>query len=136
MPLVAQRFGATVQGLLSFWSGDIAMPDELPIRAFKTRAELRIWLEAHHDSHKGLWVRIFKAGAGKPSVTFTEVLDEGLCFGWSESTRRADDDESYLQKFTPRRTRGTVSARNKAHAKQLIADGLMTPAGLHALGMT
>lgn len=111
------------------------MPDDLPIKTFTSRAELRHWLEAHHDSHGGLWVRIFKAGADHESVSFEEVLDEGLCFGWSESTRRAHDAQSYLQKFTPRRTRGTLSARNKAHAKQLIAAGLMTPAGLSALGM-
>jgi len=126
---------ATALGRLAFWTGDTAMPDDLPIKSFSTRAELRTWLEAHHDSHKGLWVRIFKAASDKPSVSFEDVLDEGLCFGWSESTRRSGDADSYLQKFAPRKTRGTVSARNKAHATKLIADGQMTPAGLQALGM-
>lgn len=111
------------------------MPDTLPTKSFKTRAELRQWLETHHASHEGLWVRIYKAGSQKPSVSFEDVLDEGLCFGWSESMRRAGDAESYLQKFTPRRTRGTVSPRNKAHAEKLITQGLMTPAGRTALGL-
>lgn len=126
---------ATALGRLAFWTGERAMPDDLPTKSFKTRAELRAWLQTHHDSHKGLWVRIFKAVSGKPSVSFEDVLDEGLCFGWSESTRRAGDADSYLQKFTPRRTRGTLSARNKAHAEKLIEAGLMTEAGLNALGM-
>jgi uncharacterized protein YdeI (YjbR/CyaY-like superfamily) len=112
------------------------MATDLPTKSFATRAELRAWLKTHHDSHDGLWVKIAKAGSNTPSIGFEDLLDEGLCFGWSESMRRAGDDDHYLQKFTPRRTKGTVSPRNKAHVKQLIAAGQMTPAGLEALGMT
>jgi uncharacterized protein YdeI (YjbR/CyaY-like superfamily) len=110
--------------------------DDLPTKSFATRAELRSWLQAHHGSHDGLWVKIAKAGSKTPSITFEDLLDEGLCFGWSESMRRAGGDDFYLQKFTPRRTRGTVSPRNKAHVEKLIAEGQMTPGGLKALGMT
>jgi uncharacterized protein YdeI (YjbR/CyaY-like superfamily) len=67
-------------------------------------------------------------------VSFEEVLDEGLCFGWSENKRLPGDELSYLQRFTPRAGKSTSSARNIEHAKQLIADGLMTPSGLAALG--
>jgi uncharacterized protein YdeI (YjbR/CyaY-like superfamily) len=112
-----------------------ATPD-LPVKSFVTRDELRTWLEANHASHAGLWVRLFKVSSGEPSVTFEDVLDEGLCFGWSESMRRPYDAKSYLQRFTPRRGKGTVSARNKAHVEKLIAEGLMTPAGLRALGIS
>jgi uncharacterized protein YdeI (YjbR/CyaY-like superfamily) len=62
------------------------------------------------------------------------VLDEGLCFGWSESTRRKYDNVSYLQKFTPRNSVGTQSARNLARVQLLIEQGKMTPLGLTALG--
>jgi uncharacterized protein YdeI (YjbR/CyaY-like superfamily) len=107
---------------------------ELPIVTFTNRAALRTWLTDHHITSKGVYVRIYKKHSGIKSVTFEEVLDEGLCFGWSENKRLPGDEVSYLQRFTPRTSKGTTSARNIAHAKQLIAEGLMTPAGLEALG--
>jgi uncharacterized protein YdeI (YjbR/CyaY-like superfamily) len=102
---------------------------ELPIVTFTNRAALRTWLTDHHNTSKGVYVRIYKKHSGVKSVTFEEVLDEGLCFGWSENKRLPGDEVSYLQRFTPRTSKGTTSPRNIAHAKQLIAKGLMTPAG-------
>jgi uncharacterized protein YdeI (YjbR/CyaY-like superfamily) len=111
------------------------MATTLPIVAFETRATLRAWLEENHASSDGILVRIFKKGTGLPTVTFEDVLDEGLCFGWSESTRLPLDEVSYLQRFSPRRGVGTTSARNLDHARALIAEGLMTEAGLRSLGL-
>jgi len=111
------------------------MPQSLPVAQFETRAALRAWLEENHASSEGILVRIFKKGTSIPTVTFEEVLDEGLCFGWSESTRLPLDDVSYLQRFSPRKTVGTTSARNLGHARALIAEGLMTEAGLRSLGL-
>ncbi len=68
------------------------MVDPLPILPFECGAVLRGWLEQHHASSDGVWVRIYKRGAGVPSVTFEEVLEGGICFGWSESKRRRSDD--------------------------------------------
>ncbi len=82
---------------------------------------------------KGVYVRIYKKRCNVQSVTFEEVLDEGLCFGWSENKRLPGDESSYLQRFTPRAAKSTTSKRNIEHAKQLIADGLMTQAGLAVL---
>ena len=110
--------------------------DDLPILTFESAAALRAWLAAQHDSSAGMWLRIYKKRAGVRSVTFEEVLDEGLCFGWSESARRGYDADSYLQRFTPRKTRGTTSARNLARAKALMEAGKMKPAGLAALGLS
>ncbi len=107
--------------------------DELPIVAFAEVAELRAWLEENHATSGGVWVRLAKTASGVRSVSFVDLLDEGLCFGWSESARRAGDAGSYLQRFTPRRTRGTTSDRNRMHVEQLIVEGRMTPAGLAAL---
>jgi len=103
------------------------------VQSFATRQELRSWLEREHSRSLGVWVRVAKAGSGIPSVTFHDLLEEGLCFGWSESTRRAGDDTSYLQRFTPRRTRGTTSERNRRLVVELRTRGLMTPAGEAAL---
>ena len=110
-------------------------PDDLEIRSFATRADLQAWLEANATTHTGLWVRLARAGSGRSSVTFQDLLEEGLCFGWSESTGRAGDEASYLQRFTPRRTRGTVSERNRRLVERLGREGRMTDAGYRALGM-
>ena len=109
--------------------------DTLPVLEFENAQKLRTWLEKHHTGSQGIWIRIFKRGSGIPSVTFEEVLDEGLCFGWSESMRRKYDDDSYLQRFTPRKRVGTQSDRNLQRVRVLTETGKMTPAGLEALGM-
>ncbi len=107
---------------------------ELPIVAFSGRKKLRNWLIENHTTSKGVYVRIYKKHGSIESVTFEEVLDEGLCFGWSENKRLPGDEVSYLQRFTPRAGKSTSSARNIEHAKQLVVDGLMTDAGLAVLG--
>ena len=109
--------------------------DDLPILTFSSAQELRDWLSAHHATSEGIWLRIFKKHSGVESVLFEEVLDEGLCFGWSESKRRNYDSTSYLQYFTPRKTIGTQSERNLKRASFLIQAGRMTPSGSKALGM-
>ena len=107
----------------------------LDVVAFDDRASLRDWLTAHHETHPGVWVRLGRAGSGRPSVTFTDLLEEGLCFGWSESTRHAGDESTYLQRFTPRRGRGTASVRNRRLVERLGTEGRMTAAGYRALRM-
>lgn len=109
--------------------------DGLPVVEFADEQELRAWLAEHGDASPGVWVRIARAGSGRRSITFLELLDAGLCFGWSESTRRSGDATSYLQRFAPRRRRGTASPRNRARAAALIAAGRMTPQGLAALDL-
>ena len=109
--------------------------ENLPILEFKTPELLHDWLENNHATSKGIWLRIYKKQSGVRSVAFEQVLDEGLCFGWSESARRKYDDSSYIQKFTPRKTIGTQSARNLDRVKVLIEQGKMKPSGLAALGM-
>ncbi len=80
-------------------------------------------------------MRLYKKKSGVQSVTFEDLLDEGLCFGWSESKRIKGDAESYLQQFTPRRTKGTTSKRNLEHVNQLVREKRMTATGLKALGL-
>ncbi|GAC1579769.1 MAG: hypothetical protein NVS3B24_13940 [Candidatus Dormibacteria bacterium] len=109
---------------------------DLPIVAFSGAGALRKWLERHHSSSAGIWVRVYKSGSTVSSVTFEELLEEGLCFGWSESKRMPGDQQFYLQRFTPRRRVGTASPRNQRIASDLIAQQRMTPAGLRALGLS
>lgn len=108
--------------------------EELEIRAFERVDGLWSWLGSHAESHPGLWVRLERSRSPIPSIGFHDLLEAGIAFGWSESTRRAYDDHSYLQRFTPRRTRGTASARNVSIADRLDAEGRMTEAGRRALG--
>jgi uncharacterized protein YdeI (YjbR/CyaY-like superfamily) len=107
---------------------------ELPALSFESATSLRSWLILNHVESDGIWLKIFKKNSGIPSVTFEEVLDEGLCFGWSESLRRKGDDQYYLQRFTPRRIKGTTSERNREHVRRLIREHKMTPSGLLSLG--
>jgi len=107
----------------------------LEIVAFEDIAGLRAWLEEVGTSHPGVWVRLQRAKSRKPSVTFHDLLVEGITFGWSESARHAYDNQSYLQRFTPRRTRGTASEGNKQIATELEEAGRMTDAGRAALGL-
>jgi uncharacterized protein YdeI (YjbR/CyaY-like superfamily) len=109
--------------------------NNLPILAFTSGRALRMWLEKNHLSSNGIWIQIYKKNSGVPSVTFEEVLDEGLCHGWSESLRHKFDEKSYLQLFTPRRVRGTTSKRNMKHIERLIKENKMKPIGLQSLGI-
>ena len=109
--------------------------DDLPIMTFQNAQELRDWLMENHNTCEGIWLRIYKKPSTLQSITFEEVLDEGLCFGWSESLRRIYDHSSYLQRFTPRKKVGTQSKRNLERVRMLIRDGRMTTSGLKSLGL-
>jgi uncharacterized protein YdeI (YjbR/CyaY-like superfamily) len=110
------------------------MSQELEIISFATVEQLWSWLELHHVTHPGVWVHLRKANSAVASVSFHDLLEAGIAYGWSESTRHGHDSTSYLQKFAPRRTRGTLSDRNLTIAERLEAEGRMTPAGRRALG--
>jgi uncharacterized protein YdeI (YjbR/CyaY-like superfamily) len=110
--------------------------EELPVLTFKSEDVLHLWLMKNHLISEGMWVRVYKKDSGVASVTFEEILDEGLCFGWSESKRIKGDKQSYLQRFTPRRTKGTTSKRNQEHIKRLMEEKKMMPEGIKALGVS
>jgi uncharacterized protein YdeI (YjbR/CyaY-like superfamily) len=99
---------------------------------FATAGELRDWLERNHDSATELLVGFYKRASGKPSITWQELVDEELCFGWIDGVRNGIDDVSYSNRITPRKPRSTWSAVNIARAQELIRLGRMHPAGLRA----
>lgn len=101
---------------------------ETPL-AFQDAAALGDWLATHHLSATELWVRIFKSGAGRDSVTWTDCVVEAIRFGWIDGQKQSFDAESFLQRLTPRKPRSNWSAKNCAHATTLIAEGRMSPAG-------
>ncbi|HEY7668331.1 MAG TPA: YdeI/OmpD-associated family protein, partial [Actinomycetota bacterium] len=99
---------------------------------FETPTAFRAWLERHHADHAELIVGFHKRATGKPSLTWSEAVDEALCFGWIDGVRRTYDATSYTIRFTPRTSRSTWSAINVAKVEALIREGLMKPAGLAA----
>src|SRR5579885_2223566 len=99
-------------------------------KSFKTALDFRSWLEKHHDSVEGIWLKIAKKGSKGKTVSYAEALDEALCFGWIDGQRKPWDDEYWLQKFTPRRARSGWSKVNTEHAERLISEGRMTLAGM------
>ena len=104
----------------------------MKIRFFKTPADLRKWFKTHHASMSELWVGFYKKNSGKASITWPESVDAALCFGWIDGIRKSIDEDSYMIRFTPRKTRSTWSSVNIKRAKELLQEGLMQPAGLKA----
>lgn len=99
---------------------------------FPTPAAFRRWLARHGSTASELFVGFYKVGSGKPSLTWSESVDEALCFGWIDGVRRRIDDESYQIRFTPRRRGSIWSAINIAKVEALISQGRMQPQGLQA----
>ncbi|HZR01629.1 MAG TPA: YdeI/OmpD-associated family protein [Burkholderiales bacterium] len=83
-----------------------------------------------HTRAPGLLLRIYKKSSGVPSITYSEALDQALCFGWIDGQKLPFDETSWVQKFTPRRAKSSWSKINIAHVDRLIREGQMTPAGL------
>ncbi len=99
-------------------------------RAFATSEKLHAWLKKNHATEQELWVRIFKKGSGTPSVTWDDCVVVAIAWGWIDGHKKSLDDDSYLQRLTPRRAKSSWSQRNCAHAERLIAAGQMQSAGL------
>jgi uncharacterized protein YdeI (YjbR/CyaY-like superfamily) len=96
---------------------------------FSSPAEFRAWLEDHHETASELWVGYYKKATGKPTMTWSEAVDEALCFGWIDGKVQRIDEERHRQRFTPRRANSNWSAINIAKVAELRKQGRMTPAG-------
>ena len=90
------------------------------------------WLEANHATATELWVGYHKKSTGRPSLTWSEAVDEAISFGWIDGVRYSVDADRFTQRFTPRRKGSTWSAVNIAKVRELTAQGRMRPAGLAA----
>ena len=102
----------------------------VPIIDALTRADWRQWLADNHAREKYVWLKLYKKASPTPSVTYSEAVDEALCFGWIDSmARKGDDDQHYIQYFTRRKPTSNWSGVNKDKVEKLTAAGLMTDAG-------
>jgi uncharacterized protein YdeI (YjbR/CyaY-like superfamily) len=96
---------------------------------FKSPAAFRSWLEEHHETETEVWVGMWKKATGRQGMSWSEAVDEALCFGWIDGLLRRVDDERHMQRFTPRKPTSNWSAINVAKVAQLGAEGRMVPAG-------
>lgn len=118
-----------MRAILSDWG---LVPAAAKPTFFATSADFRRWLKKHHASVGELWVGFYKKAAGKPSMSYPESVDQALCFGWIDGVRKSIDEDSYVQRFTPRRRGSIWSTINIRRAQELIEQGLMQPAGAQA----
>ncbi|WP_139958841.1 YdeI/OmpD-associated family protein [Flavicella sediminum] len=94
-----------------------------------SRTAWRKWLAKNHQSKQSIWLVYYKSSTKKPTLSWSDAVDEALCYGWIDSTKKTIDAESYMQYFSKRKPNSTWSKINKDKVKLLIAEGLMTDAG-------
>lgn len=97
---------------------------------FATPLLFRKWLEKNYDKQTELIVGFYKVNSGKPSMNWSQSVDQALCFGWIDGIRKSIDNDSYLIRFTPRKPTSIWSAVNIKKVEELLEQGLMMPAGI------
>lgn len=95
-----------------------------------TKKEWRNWLKKNHQTAQSVWLVYYKKKSNMPSISWSEAVDEALCFGWIDSKAKPFDEEKYLQFFGKRKPKSVWSKINKEKVDRLIEQGLMTKAGL------
>ncbi len=103
---------------------------ELPVIPFASRDAWEAWLEGHHATSEGLWLKFAKKGSDIETVTYDQAVEVALCYGWIDGQVTRFDEDYYLQRFTPRRSRSRWSKINRQKATELIERGEIKPAGL------
>ncbi len=106
---------------------------KLSILSFESAKHWERWLAKNHKLSSGVWLRIQKKDSDRQSVTYAKALDVALCYGWIDGQKKSADDQSWLQKFTPRGLKSAWSKKNTEHVERLTMAGKMKPAGLAAV---
>lgn len=106
---------------------------ELPIILFENQDAWTTWLAKNHEGEPGIWLRLAKKASGIDSVSYEQAVETALCYGWIDGQSKRYDDETWLQKFTPRGPRSIWSKINRDKVTVLINDGRMEPAGMAAI---
>jgi len=107
--------------------------DNREIIYVETRLEWRQWLEKNHRSKQSIWLICNTQKSDLPAIPWSELVDEALCFGWIDSTRKSIDETRFKQLYSKRKPNGTWSKINKEKIQRLIANGQMTEAGLEVI---
>ncbi|MEO6536995.1 MAG: YdeI/OmpD-associated family protein [Ferruginibacter sp.] len=102
---------------------------------FATQTAFRAWLKQYHKTETELLVGFYKVDSGKPSMTWSQSVDQALCFGWIDGVRKSINEESYCIRFTPRKRTSIWSGINIKKVEELKKSGLMTPDGQKAFNL-
>lgn len=106
------------------------MTPKRPGLFFRSRSEWRAWLRLRHDRETEAWVAHAKKGSQRRGLTYSEGVEEALCFGWIDGLTHSHDADFFLQRYTPRKPDSVWSESNKARVQELIRQRRMTRAGL------
>lgn len=98
-----------------------------------SQQEWRQWLQENHDKKQSVWLIYYKMKTGMRTLSWSDAVDEALCFGWIDSRAKPVDEEKYIQFFSKRKANSTWSKVNKEKVRQLIDAGKMTRAGLESI---
>ncbi len=93
----------------------------------------RAWLKKNHAEKQSVWLICYKQKSGKPTLTWSDAVDEALCFGWIDSIRKTIDEDRFTNFFTKRKPASAWSKINKDKVKRLIEENRMMPAGLASI---
>lgn len=104
--------------------------DPAKVREFQDADSFYRWLAENRGEADEVWIKIHKVKSGLKSITPTEAIDVVLCWGWIDGTRKALDETSFFQRYSPRNPKGTWSKINVDNVARLIAEGRMTEHGL------
>ena len=104
--------------------------DPAHVHEFVDAGAFHAWLSRHHDKQGEVWIKIHKVGSGLPSITAKQAIDVVLCWGWIDAVRKGFDEQSFLQRYTPRGKTSIWSQINVDNVARLVAEGRMTPRGL------
>lgn len=97
---------------------------------FNSPLEFRKWLEENYNTKTEIWIGFWKKASGKTGMNYSQALDEALCFGWIDGIVKKYNEESYIQRFSPRRSKSVWSKINTQNVERLIKEGKMMPPGL------
>ena len=99
-----------------------------------TRQEWRNWLTENYQDKSEIWLQKYKKASGKPSVSYDDMVEECLCFGWIDGIVKKYDQESNVQRITPRRKKSFLSELNRQRVWKLQREGLIMPGALAVIG--
>lgn len=89
------------------------------------RGKWRKWLEVNFNKEKEIWLIYPNKSSGKPRILYNDAVEEALCFGWIDSTVKKIDEESSIQRFSPRNHKSTYSQANKERLRWLLKENLI-----------
>lgn len=103
------------------------------MKSFKNPQLFNKWLSKSYNKSDGIWLRLYKKASEVESITYQEALEEALCYGWIDGQKKSYDELSWIQKFTPRRSKSIWSQRNTLIVKNLIKEKRMQASGLKVI---